>query len=81
MRLLRASVIEIDVMGRTDYTVGRKVRVEINQLRDIAKEENDQEVLDKLYSGVYIITSLSHQITKGDHRCTLELCKESTMLS
>jgi hypothetical protein len=80
MRLLRSSIIEIDVYGRTDYTVGRKVKVQLSQLRDLSKDESTSDTEDKLYSGVYIITALSHQITKGDHRCTLELCKESTLL-
>lgn len=79
MRLLRASVIEIDVYGRTDYTVGRRVQVQMNKLRDISKDESSKDLIDKLYSGDYIITALSHQILKGEHRCTLELCKESTM--
>jgi hypothetical protein len=79
MRLLRSSIIEIDVYGRTDYTVGKKVLVKMNQLRDLSKDEDNKDILDKLYSGTYIITAMSHQITKGEHRCTLELCKESTL--
>ena len=72
-------MIEIDVYGRTDYTVGKKVKVQMNQLRDLSKDEDSKDLLDKLYSGTYIITAMSHQITKGEHRCTLELCKESTL--
>lgn len=79
MRMLRSSIIEIDVFGRTDYTVGKKVKVEMNQLRDQIKSDDEKELLDKLYSGNYIITAVSHQITKGEHRCTMELCKESTL--
>ncbi len=80
MRSLRSSVIEIDVFGRTDFTVGKKVSVESNLLRELTKQDSYKDKLDKLYSGVYIITALSHQITKQEHKCTIELCKESTLL-
>jgi hypothetical protein len=80
MRSLRSSVIEIDVFGRTDFTVGKKVMVESNLLRELLQQDSYKDKLDKLYSGVYIITALSHQITKMEHKCTIELCKESTLL-
>ncbi len=80
MRALRSSVIEIDVFGRTDFTVGKKVLVEANLLRELNINDSYKDKLDKLYSGIYIITALSHQITKMEHKCTIELCKESTQL-
>jgi hypothetical protein len=78
MRMLTSSKIEIDVFGRTDYTVGRKVLIEIEQIRNI--EKNDSDILDKIYSGYYLITAINHQINREKHLCTIELCKESTLL-
>ena len=80
MRLLQASKIEIDCYGRTDYTVGKRVTLELNQLKSIVKTDNYNDILDKLYSGAYIVTAVSHQINRESHKCTLELCKESTLL-
>jgi hypothetical protein len=77
----RASVIEIDVFGRTDYTVGQKVEVYTNRLKSITKEEGSDEFLDKLYSGMFIITAITHNIDRVKHMCTLELSKNSTLLS
>ena len=80
MRLLQSSKIEIDVYGRTDYTVGKKVKVTLNKLQSIVQHNTADEILDRVYSGVYIITAVAHQITRESHKCTLELCKESTLL-
>jgi hypothetical protein len=80
MRMLTSSKIEIDVFGRTDYTVGRKVLIEIEQIRNIEKNDSDADILDKIYSGYYLITAINHQINREKHLCTIELCKESTLL-
>ena len=80
MRLLQASKIEIDCYGRTDYTVGKRITLELNQLKNIIKTDNYTDILDKLYSGAYLVTAIAHQINRESHKCTLELCKESTLL-
>lgn len=80
VRMLQASKIEIDVYGRTDYTVGIKVDVNLNRLKLIEQSDSASDVIDKHFSGNYIITAISHQITRdGGHKCTLELSKESTI--
>lgn len=73
--------IEIDVFGRTDYTVGEKVYVDVNQMRAISREEQKEAFLDKLYSGHYLVSKVAHHITRKEHRATLELIKDSTLLS
>jgi hypothetical protein len=80
MRMLTSSKIEIDVFGRTDYTVGRKILIEIEQVRNIEKSDSNADILDKIYSGYYLITAINHQINREKHLCTIELCKESTLL-
>jgi hypothetical protein len=80
LKQLMSSVIEIDVFGRTDYTVGKKVSVDINRLANIEKNDSADEYLDKYYSGNYVITAIAHHISRVQHKCTLELSKSHTML-
>lgn len=72
--------MEIDVFGRSDYTVGKKVYLEINQTRKIGVEETQDEFLDKNYSGFYIVSKLAHHIGRKEHMTTIELIKDSTLL-
>ena len=80
LRSLQSSKVEIDVYGRTHYTVGRKVNLSMNQLRQLVKTDTEAELVDKLYSGNYIVTAISHQIGKEGYKATMELSKESSIL-
>lgn len=68
--------IQIDVLGRMDYTVGQKVTLNMN--RPIVIDKSGKDITDYLLSGDYIITSIAHQCSRGGHLCTMELSKEST---
>jgi hypothetical protein len=81
LRSIQSSKVEIDVYGQTHYTVGRKVNLNMNQLREILKVDTEAGLVDKLYSGNYIITAISHQIGREGYKATLELSKESTILA
>lgn len=72
--------IELDVFGRTDYTVGKKVYLDVNQIRAISKDEQKDLYLDKVYSGYYLVSKVAHHITRKEHMTTLELIKDSTLL-
>lgn len=72
--------IEIDVFGRTDYTVGKRVLLDLNQVRAISRDEDKELYIDKMYSGSYIVSKIAHHITRKEHYCTLELIKDSTLL-
>lgn len=72
--------LEIDVFGRTDYTIGKKVYLDINQTRPISKDEEKDAFLDRMYSGHYIISKVAHRIGRKEHFATFELIKDSTML-
>lgn len=80
IRSLQSSKVEIDVYGQTIYTVGRKIHLNMSQMRQIIKSDTGDELVDKLYSGNYIITAISHQFMRDGYRCTMELSKESTLL-
>lgn len=73
--------IFVDVLGRCDYTVGQKIELKMNRPRAIGDEMSEEDVIDKHLSGNYIITSLSHQFTRSLHVITLELSKESSMIT
>lgn len=67
--------LTVQVYGRTDYSVGQKIRVTVprsGQIRD-----GDSDSSDKLLSGVYLVTGLCHNVTSYDHRTILELAKDS----
>jgi hypothetical protein len=68
-------VTTIEVLGRLDYTVGRTVDLIVYQDRSVSKEETD--VTDKVLSGRYLITSVTHDITGTRHLTFLELAKDT----
>jgi hypothetical protein len=73
--------IEINVPGRTDYTVGQVVRITSFQIEPITKSESNRSQLDMIFSGKYVITSINHFITRESHQCSLELIKDSYISS
>ena len=77
MKLAEANKLNITVPGRTDYTVGQKVKVTLNRMEPISKKDDD--VTDKLLSGNYLIAAINHYIDKEKHQCYMELIKESSM--
>lgn len=79
LKQAEATKIEITVPGRTDYTVGHKVNLEINKFRPI--KQSDTDTLDKLLSGNYIISSINHVIDRERHECVMELIKDSILVN
>jgi len=67
--------LEIVVFGRTDYSVGQKVYVELPKNTQIKKEDLNWQ--DKVYSGNYLIAAICHRITRTRHECVMELIKDS----
>ena len=78
MTSLNGSKIEIDVYGRTDYTVGKKVSLSVNATMPIDTSSDLTETEDLNYSGFYLITAIAHTFSRSSHMCTIELSKEST---
>jgi len=79
MGMIQGQKIEIDVMGRIDYTVGKKVHVDLNQLKNITADMKQEEYEDRMLSGFYIITAIMHKFDGKSHSCKLELMKDSTI--
>ena len=74
----RSGIVEIDVYGRTDYTVGKRVSLDLNKMTSIGLGDTKDEYIDNLYSGNYIISAIVHRINRQEHRCTIELAKTHT---
>lgn len=73
--------INITVLGRTDYTVGMKVKLSLYKVQPIKKSESNDEVLDKILSGDYIVSAVNHTIDRDNHECTMELIKDSYIMN
>jgi hypothetical protein len=70
--------IEIDVLGRTDYTVGVTVETDLNRMMNITRDLNRHEIRDPITSGKYIVSAVCHRFTRdGKHESTLELIRDS----
>lgn len=79
LKLAEASKIQITVPGRTDYTVGQKVKVTLNRVEPVSDRDTDME--DKMFSGNYLIAAINHYITRESHECHMELIKDSLILN
>lgn len=78
MRMAEANKIEITVPGRTDYTVGQRVKVVLNRTEPVSERDDDLE--DKIFSGYYLIAAINHYINRESHECHMELIKDSSLL-
>ena len=70
--------IQITVYGRTDYTVGQVVTIDINKEQPTYK--SDTNTKDEILSGNYIISSIRHYIDRTYHECVMELIKDSMII-
>jgi len=81
MKMAEANKIEIVVPGRCDYTVGQKVSVTLNKIEPTSDTDNDNDIVDKMFSGFYIIAAINHYVTRERHECNMELIKDSLQLT
>lgn len=75
MNIAESCKVEITVLGRTDYTVGQKIKLKLYKKQAIDKQ--DVDIDDKVFSGYYIISSIRHKINNQLHECIFELIKDS----
>ena len=80
IKLAEAGKIEITVPGRSDYTIGQKVAVTLNKIQPVSDKDNDEDLVDKMFSGYYIISAVNHYVTRERHECHMELIKDSLQL-
>jgi hypothetical protein len=72
--------IHIVVAGRTDYTVGQVVRINKFKSEPVQKNDDPNDLLDKLISGNYLVASINHVIDIDKHECHMTLIKDSLIL-
>jgi hypothetical protein len=77
LRQAESTKIEIVVPGRTDYTVGKKVKVTLNKFNPIDGSDSQKDIVDNMFSGNYIISGINHFIDREKHQCHMELMKDS----
>jgi hypothetical protein len=81
MKATDASKIEITVPGRTQYTVGQKVIVEVDKMEPDDGKKASEDTLDRMLSGAYIIGAINHFIDREKHECVMELFRDSLFLN
>lgn len=85
LKQLTSLVNEIEVAGRLDYTIGKKVNVNVfkaapidNNLQSVGLK---QDILDTVNSGDYIVTAIHHAINLSSHTCLMEIAKDSLLIN
>jgi hypothetical protein len=73
--------INITVPGRTDYTVGQKVNVKSYKSEPIKGSDADEDILDNIISGNYLIATINHVIDREKHECHMQLIKDSLTIN
>ena len=73
--------IQIEVAGRTDYTIGQKVNLTLFKKQPISNAESNTDLIDKVLSGDYLIAAIHHSISREEHVCTMELIKDSLLIN
>jgi hypothetical protein len=79
LKQAEAVKIEIVVPGRVDYTVGKKVTLNLPRIEPISQLDIDMQ--DKIFSGTYLIAAINHYIDKEKHECHMELIKDSFIIN
>jgi hypothetical protein len=74
---ISATRTNIEVFGRLDYSIGKKIKLIIYKDSPIYGETPVDKIIDEELSGFYLITALSHSISDKRHTTNMELCKDS----
>ena len=75
---LKTTVLDIQVWGRTDYSVGLVVEVKLPKQQQIT--ETDTNTDDTSTTGRYLITAIKHLVTPIQHVCNIQLMKDSYIM-
>lgn len=75
---LKTTCLDITVWGRTDYSVGLVAAVLVPKQQQIQSDDNN--VYDNITTGRYLITAIRHFITPYQHKCNIQLMKDSFVM-
>jgi hypothetical protein len=79
MKQAEAFKVTIKVKGRSDYTVGQKVYLNIPKPTPTGEQDTPDETVDTMFSGNYLIAAINHNVDRETHECWMELIKDSLM--
>lgn len=71
--------LTITVFGRTDYSAGQKIYLEVPKNTQLKPDDADYR--DNVMSGNYLIGAICHLVTREKHECTMELIKDSLLVN
>lgn len=78
MKQAESFKVTIKVKGRTDYTVGQVVYLDISTASPTEEADTPEESVDKMFSGNYLISAINHYLGKEEgHECIIEVIKDS----
>lgn len=72
--------MEITVPGRSDLVVGQVIDVFIYRNTPIKAKDTEEDVIDKTFSGRYLITSLCHELNREKHNIHMTIMKDSLVI-
>ena len=67
----------IRVFGRACYKVGDVVDLKVYSNEQVTGRTNIDKMYDPMFTGKYLISALSHEISSDAHYCNLELIRDS----
>jgi len=81
LKQLSAFTTNIQVFGRMDYSVGRPIEMTAYKNSKTNETDSSEEIIDQMLTGKYLITALTHTITRESHLCNMEISKDSIIRS
>lgn len=77
LKMAEAQKVVITVPGRCDYTVGQVAELTLYKKQPMKKTDRQEDLVDDVNSGRYLIAAINHQIGADGHTCFIELIKDS----
>lgn len=77
MAAARQSMVELTVFGRSDYSAGQKISLNVPMNAQLKETLPAQEFQDDILSGTYLVTACCHLVMRNRHECVIEAVKDS----
>lgn len=80
MAEVNAYSMEVTVPGRSDLCVGDVIDVFIYRNSPISQKDQEEDIIDKTFSGRYLIAALCHNLNREKHLIHMSLIKDSLII-
>lgn len=67
----------IRIYGRANYKVGDIINLKVYANKPTTEKTTDKEMFDPMFTGKYLVSALSHDISNAAHYCNIELIRDS----